>query len=257
MHKTTFLTRTLVSLSFLVSFVFFAVCVQAQSNARLDSILELGDDLISLNDYQAAEKKIDEALKLKESYPPAIEAKLNVLFLMNKYSKANKMVSDALEKHPQYAAFHFYDAKVLIQRESYEAALSQLNKALSLAEGDKKLQSKIFVNRGATYQKMENYSKALEDYSSALRINDQNPNVFVYRGYLYYKEEQYEKAIDDFQKVLELDPNNHYAQYNIGMSEFKMGHKLEACDAFHKACELGNKNACQMVISKCLRNTGR
>ena len=228
----------------------------SQSNSRLDSLLELGDDLISLNDYQEAESKIDKVLELKETYPPAIEAKVRVLVLMDKYSKANRIVHRSLKDNPNYAPFHLYQAKILIEKEDFHNALKHSNKAIGLTKNDEQLLSKIYVTRGATYQKMNETQKALNDYSKALKINSHNPNVFVYRGYLYYKEEEYKEAIEDFEKVLELDPNNHYAHYNIGMSRFKQGDKLKACDAFHKACELGNKNACQMVISKCLRNKG-
>jgi tetratricopeptide (TPR) repeat protein len=130
-----------------------------------------------------------------------------------------------------------------------------LNSASGLVDDeDKEMLNKIYVNKGAVFQKQNDFNNALENYSKALEINKTNPNVFVYRGNLYYKKENYDKALSDFQKVLDLDPNNHVAQYNIGMCFFKQGEKLNACDAFHKACELGNKNACKMVISKCLRS---
>jgi tetratricopeptide (TPR) repeat protein len=230
--------------------------LHGQNNAKLDSLVELSNDLINLNDYEEAEDKIDKVLDMNKNYAPAIETKVQILIHQNKYSRANRTIRKALDENPQYPAFHLYKAKVLIQKEDYRGAIEHVNKAQGLTKNDDKLLNKIFVTKGAAYQKLQNNEKALINYSKALKINDKNPNIFVYRGYLYYKNEEYKKAIKDFKHVMELDPNNHYAQYNIGMSEFKLGNKLEACDAFHKACELGNKNACQMVVSKCLRNRG-
>lgn len=227
--------------------------VKGQSNAKLDSILELGEDLIELEEYKKAENKIDKVLDINKTYAPAMEAQVRVLMLRDKYSKANRKIRNALEEHPLNPAFYFYKAKVDIEKEDFQRALKNANKAQELTKDGRKLLNKIYVTKGAAYQKMGNSEKALSNYSKALEINSHNPNVFIYRGYLFYKNERYEKALDDFEKVLDLDPNNHYALYNIGMSEFKLGNKTEACDAFHKACELGNKNACQKVVSECIR----
>lgn len=241
-------------LLFLLSFFILAShSAQTQNTAKLDSLLELGQDLMDIEDYKEAEDKIDEVLDINETYAPAMEAKVKVLMGRNKYSKANRKVKNALEEYPQKPVFYFLKAKIALEREDFQGALESINKAQGLVENDDKLLNKIFVTKGATYQKIGDSEKALVNYSKALDINSHNPNVFVYRGYLFYKKEQYEKAIEDFEKVLDLDPNNHYALYNIGMSEFRLGNKAEACDAFHKACELGNRNACQKVVSECIR----
>jgi len=241
-------------LLFILSFFILAnYSIQAQDTAKLDSILEVGEDLIDIEDYKEAEDKIDEVLDINETYAPAMEAKVRVLIERTKYSKANRKVNNALEEHPQKPVFYFYKAKIAIEKEDFQGALENINKAQGLTKNDDKLLNKIFVTKGAAYQKMGNSEKAMINYSKALEINSHNPNVYIYRGYLLYKREQYKKAIEDFEEVLDLDPNNHYALYNIGMSEFRLGNKAEACDAFHKACELGNRNACQKVVSECIR----
>ena len=238
---------------FFIGFLSLARPVHSQSN--IDSIIELGHDLINLNDYEAAEEKYDQALDMDENYVPALEGKIRILLLRNKYNRAERMAEEALEKHSDHAVFQLYLGKALIAREHYEEALNYLDDALeSVDQNNVQLVNKIFVNRGAAFQKLNNFQEALSNYSKAIDIDKTNPNVFVYRGNLYYKRENYENALDDFNKVLELDPNNHVAQYNVGMCHFRQGDKLNACDAFHKACELGNKNACKMVISKCLRS---
>jgi len=250
MHQKRF---TLIIISFFIGFLSLARPVYSQSN--IDSIIELGDDLVILNDYKAAEEKYDQALNIDENYVPALEAKIRILLLRDKYNRAERMAEKSLEKHSDHSVFHLFLGKALIAREHYEEALDHLDDALESAENNNvQLTNKIFVNRGAAFQKQNNYEEALNNYSKAIDIDKTNPNVFVYRGNLHYRRKNYEKALDDFKKVLELDPNNHVAQYNLGMCYFRQDNKLKACDAFHKACELGNKNACKMVISKCLRS---
>ena len=226
------------------------------SQSRLDSIVDLGDDLVALNDYKQAENKYDQALELDEGFIPALEGKINVLLLMDKFSKAEKVTEQAIERYPLKPSFEMYMGKVLIERGAFQDALPHLNKAAELADqADSLTLNKVFVTMGAAYQKLGDSQQAMEQYSKALSINNSNPNVFLYRGNLYYQRESYGQAVTDFKRVLELDPNNHVAQYNLGMCYFKQGEKKNACDSFHKACELGNTNACKMVISKCLRST--
>lgn len=225
------------------------------SQSEIDSIIELGDDLLSLKDYKAAEEKYDQALEMNENYVPALKAKIKVMLRRDKNNKARRLAEESLEKYEDQPAFYLYAGQALIAKENYEEALEYLNEALEWVDNDnRQLLNKIYVNVGAAFQKQNNFEEALNNYSKALEIDTTNPNVFMYRGNLYYRRESYDKALTDFQKVLELDPNNHVAQYNVGMCYFRQGDKLNACDAFHKSCELGNKNACKMVISECLRD---
>ena len=245
--------RIIFIISFFIGFILLSFPVYSQSD--IDSIIEVGDDLMSMEDYKEAEEKYDQVLDMNENYVPALEAKIRILLLRNKNNRARRLAENSLEKHDE-PVFYLYLAKALIAKENYREALEHLDEALEMADKNNlQLLNKIYVNRGAALQKQNKYEEALNNYSKALDINQTNPNVFVYRGNIYYKRENYENALDDFKKVLELDPNNHVAQYNLGMCYFRQGDELNACDAFHKACELGNKNACKMVISKCLRES--
>lgn len=226
----------------------------AQNN--IDSIVDLGNDLANLEDYREADKTFDRALDIQTNYKPALEGKIKVLLMMDKFSRAENIAEDAIEQYPQDPTFQMYMGKVLIERGKFEDALSYLSRTLAFADdSDSLLLNRVYVNMGAAYQKLGQTGKAMENYTQALSINRNNPNVFIYRGNLYYKQQSYTQALNDFQRVLALDPNNHVAQYNVGMCFFKQGAKRNACDAFHKACELGNTNACKMVISKCLRSS--
>ena len=142
----------------------------------------------------------------------------------------------------------------MIHKGKYENAIEDLNRALDLNQGsnDTKFDNKVYVNRGAAYQKLLEFDAALNDYSKAIQLNPNNPNVFLYRGFLYYQNEEYESAIIDFNTVIDLDPHNPFAYYNRGMIYTKLQKEDEACDDFHTACELGNMNACRMVVSMCV-----
>jgi len=241
---------------FLAFVLFMITSTMLVAQTDIDSIVELGNDLVNLEDYREADKTFDRALDIQQNYKPALEGKIKVLLMMDKLSKAEKIAEEAINQYSQDPTFYMFMGRVLIERERFEDALSYFSRTLAIADdSDSMLLNKVYVHMGAVYQKLGQTGKAMENYTQALSINRNNPNVFIYRGNLYYKQQNYNQALSDFQRVLALDPNNHVAQYNVGMCFFKQSKKRNACDAFHKACELGNTNACKMVISNCLRSS--
>ena len=230
------------------------ISITTYSQADVESTVGIADDLVKLKRFDEALEKYNEALDYLPSYAPAIDGKANLLIMMEDYKGAGKLVDDAIKKNSDYPQFYLTRGIVLIHKGKYEDALDDLNRALDLSQGsnNKILENKIYVNRGAAYQKLLQYDAALSDYSKAIQLNDNNPNVFLYRGYLYYQTNEYDEALKDFDIVIEIDPENPFAYYNRGMIHFKQAQDVEACDDFHKACELGNNNACRMVITHCI-----
>lgn len=229
--------------------------IAGQAQADVESITGIADDLVKLKRFEEALDKYNEALDYLPSYAPAIDGKANLLIMLEDYKAAGKLIEDAIKKNSDYPQFYLTHGKILIHKDKYEDAITDLNRALDLTQGsnNKFLENKIYVNRGAAYQKLFNYDAALNDYSKAIELNDNNPNVFLYRGYLYYQTNEYEEALHDFNIVIEIDPENPFAYYNRGMIHLKQVKDAEACDDFHKACELGNTNACRMVITHCIK----
>ena len=224
------------------------------SQADVGSLVALGNDLISLNRYEEALEKFDEALDYLPSYAPALDGKAGLLILMEDYKKAGKIIEEAIKKNSDYPQFYLTRGKIYIHKGKYKDAIEDLNRALDLAQGlnNKLFENKVYVNRGAAYQKLFEFDAALNDYSKAIQLNDNNPNVYLYRGFLYYQNNDHPEALKDFNTVIDIDPENPFAYYNRGMINFKQDKKDEACDDFHKACEMGNTNACRMVITHCI-----
>ncbi len=241
------------------TFLFFALIITtfsiySQSNTKIDSLIDLGNDYISFNDIDEAMIFFNKALKLDVNYAPALDAKINLLIQTNNYKDAGKLVEKAIENNPKHAQFYLHIGKYNIHKERYEKSIEYFNQGIKLLNNNNKLLlNKFYVNKGAAYQKMMEFESALENYTKAIELNPNNPNVFIYRGYLYYKNSEFDKAISDFNTVINIDPKNPFAYYNRGMSYTKLEQKDKACKDFHKACEMGNTNACKMVITKCLK----
>ncbi|OFX83851.1 MAG: hypothetical protein A2W99_02785 [Bacteroidetes bacterium GWF2_33_16] len=241
----------LLILSFFVS---IHTCVIAQHKQDIESLVEMGNDLVKLNDYKGALDKYDEALVMLPSYTQAIDGKANVLILLLDYKSASKIIEEGIKNNPDYAPYYLTRGKINIFKEKFENAIEDLNLAFDLnkSTNNKELENMVYVNRGAAYQKLFEKDKALADYSKAIEQNPDNPNVYMYRGFLYYQNNEFTEAIEDFNTVLDIDEQNPYAYYNRGMTYIKMEDNDKACQDFHKACQLGNYNACKMIVSRCM-----
>ena len=64
--------------------------------------------------------------------------------------------------------------------------------------------SGLFFCRGAVYQKLEDYDKAIADYSQSLLINPSNAKAYFNRGAAYIKVGEFEKAQQDLRRAVEL-----------------------------------------------------
>lgn len=226
--------------------------VKVYSQAQPDSLIEMARDFMLMSDYEAAINELDKILTRDDTHPQAIALKAEIFIQQNEDKDAGKLVSKALKEHPNAPELLYLDGKLDLQKGRIGRAIEQLTAALQQAEGNTTLKNEIFLNRGAAYQKNMEPEKALDDYSNAIMLDPDNPNVYIYRGTLYFSNEDYTLAIEDFEKVILLDPNNPFAYYNLGMAYLKIEDSNKACKNFHKGCELGNKNACRMVIMNCI-----
>lgn len=239
---------------FSIFLLIFTINLNVFSQGDAKMLSNLANDLVKLKDYEAALEKYNEALDYLPTFAPAIDGKANLLILMEDYKEAGKLIEEAIKKNSDYPQFYLTYGIVLIHKGKHKDAIENLNRAIDLAYDAKDtfFKSKIYVNRGAAYQKLFNYDAALNDYSQAIQLNENNPNVYMYRGFLYYQSNEYDQALSDFNTVIEIDPENPFAYYNRGMVHLKQAEDAKACEDFHKSCELGNNNACKVVMTRCI-----
>ena len=68
-----------------------------------------------------------------------------------------------------------------------------------------------------------------------------------YRGYTYSFVNQQNNALEDYSKAIELDQDNFKAYVQRGNLYLKTGDKGRAVSDFKKACDLGDKEGCNAL----------
>ena len=75
----------------------------------------------------------------------------------------------------------------------------------------------FYSNRGLAHQENKEYSQALADFTTAIRLATDNDEYYAYRGELYADRDCVNDAKADFEKAIALNPNNivSFAYYTL------------------------------------------
>ena len=141
------------------------------------------------------------------------------------------------------------------QKKYYREAVADFTQAI---QNRHRFPDKLYNNRGAAYGSMEDYEKAIENYSQAIEIKADNPLYFSNRGFCYRKTKRYQKALQDFNRALSLDPKRSmdYAQRAYVYRNLKQYEK--AIDGFSRAIDgnvkedwiYANRGSCYLNTKK-------
>ena len=103
------------------------------------------------------------------------------------------------------------------------------------------LDEKYFLARAQNRVEKNDYKRAINDFTRALRINPENDEIYLLRAKAKVKCELYIKAIEDFNSYLECNSNKANAFLERGNCYLKAGSKEKALKDFNEACLLGSE----------------
>jgi len=118
------------------------------------------------------------------------------------------------EPNPTDAKTYYMKGNELFEKEDYENAIENYNKALLLNPAF----SECYFNKGLCYYNLKDFDKAIEEYTKALEFDPQNPIIYNNRGDAYYRKQDFQKAIIDYDKAISLHKEYLKAYYNRGLA---------------------------------------
>lgn len=99
-----------------------------------------------------------------------------------------------------------------------------------------------FFHRANTWYQLQQYEKAIDDYTRALEfdLNKNNPLIYYDRGLAKNALSEYVSAIKDFDKAISLSPeDNYYQAYcDRGVSNFMLGYYDKAREDYNKSLQI-------------------
>jgi len=125
----------------------------------------------------------------------------------------------------------FEGAKRLFIEGKFRESAGAFTKAAA-AGYDQKI---CYLDRGAAYLKLKETDNAIDDFNTAITLDDRSPRAYYYRGMAYAQKKDYGRSVEDFSKALELKPGEGSFLFARGASYLEMGKIDEAGEDIRNA----------------------
>ncbi|OMO55553.1 Tetratricopeptide-like helical [Corchorus olitorius] len=143
--------------------------------------------------------------------------------------KASRLFQDAVNEMER-SGCQAFDRKNLVetfksqgnramQSKQYTDAIELYSMAVSLCDNN----AVYYCNRAAAYTQVHKHTEAIRDCLKSIEIDPNYSKAYSRLGLVYYAQGNYADAIEkEFKKALQLDPNNESVEENIRVAEQKL-----------------------------------
>ena len=125
-----------------------------------------------------------------------------------------------LDEHyaPNLASALQQRATVYVSQQKFQEAIADYSEALKVKSND----PDIFERRAYAEMQLKDYDKALHDYNEAIKLSPQEAKYYQVRAFIYQTKGDFKAAVADVDKILKLDPSNQDAQQRKRFLEAKL-----------------------------------
>ncbi len=109
-------------------------------------------------------------------------------------------------------------AAVYVSQKKFQEAIADYSEALKVKSND----PDIFERRAYAEMQLKDYDKALHDYNEAIKLSPEEPKYYQVRALIHQTKGDFKSAMADTDKTLKLDPNNQDAQQRKRFLEAKL-----------------------------------
>src|SRR5437870_7541279 len=99
-------------------------------------------------------------------------------------------------------------ATVYVSQKKFQEAIADYSEALKVKSND----PDIFERRAYAEMQLKDYDKALHDYNEAIKLSPEESKYYQVRAFIHQTKNDFKAAMADVEKTLKLDPNNVDAQ---------------------------------------------
>ncbi len=142
---------------------------------------------------------------------------------IDNYTQALEIEPSGRENYKIY----FDRGRAYFKNRDYEKAIYDYTRALELTPNSENESRFIILEaRGHAYLLNKQYEQSIRDFSNALALKPRHAFAkFIYnnRAWDYYNMQQFDKAIDDFTKAISIDSKFDSAYYGRGQTWYQKG----------------------------------
>ncbi len=134
---------------------------------------------------------------------------LNDLLVEAMNAHLENRLNDAIELYTQLILVspnhYIYNHRGLVYftLSEYNKAINDFTTAIKMAPRD----TRVYTNRGLTYRMLKKYDESLKDFNKSLELNPLWPDTFYGRSLTYYDLGDINKALEDCDKAISIKPD--------------------------------------------------
>jgi len=115
-----------------------------------------------------------------------------------------------LEGHyaPNLASALQQRATIYVSQKKFQEAIADYSEALKIKSDD----PNVYERRAYAEMQLKDYDEALHDYNEAIKHSPEEAKYYQVRALIYQNKGDFKAALADTEKTLKLDPNNADAQ---------------------------------------------
>uniref|UniRef100_A0A667ZBA5 DnaJ homolog subfamily C member 7-like n=1 Tax=Myripristis murdjan TaxID=586833 RepID=A0A667ZBA5_9TELE len=217
--------------------------------------------LALLGRYPEAQSVASDILRMDPTNADALYVQGLCLYYEDCIDKAVQFFVQALRMAPDHekARLACRNAKALKAKKeegnqafkdcNYEAAYQLYTEALKIDPNNIKTNAKLYCNRGTVGAKLKKLDQAIEDCTSAVKLDETYIKAYLRRAQCYMDLEQYEEAVRDYETVYQTEKTKeHKHLLKNAQLELKKSKRKD----YYKVLGVG-KNATDDEIKKAYR----
>jgi len=149
------------------------------------------------------------ALKIRTAFPAAHVGLARVLLDLNEYQKALSEIDAARRGRPVYAEASAVEGRINREAAFNEEAINSFRRSIREAKG---FQPEAHVGLARVFEDKGQYTEATAEYRKAIaQLSDSEPVIYQLLGAAYEKQQKYKDAVAAYEKYLQLAPNGSLA----------------------------------------------
>lgn len=157
------------------------------------------------------------------------------------YDDALIYFNKEIENNPKNGYAFTWIAMIRHTQEEYGRALTSVDLALkNLPKKDSELIAVTYNIRAGVYLALEDTIKALNDYTSAIKVCPSDESSYEKRAQIYYEQKNYDLADNDYKQLIKLDQGGVMGYMGIGRNRNAQKLWDEAIEQFNFVANMYN-----------------
>jgi tetratricopeptide (TPR) repeat protein len=171
----------------------------------------------------------------------------------DKNDQAIKELEESININPSHGESYHVKGMALRETERYHEAVTAFTKSIELAP-----YPDSHYERGVLYATVENYEKAMEDFTSLLDQDYDNEHLAYFQiGKIYHLQQEYQSALENYEKAIAVypayeEPKNAELFYMAGLAAKMLGDNQSAILYYNEAIDINpdyDKAYCERGIA--------